>query len=384
MKRGIATFTLDHGHCPPWLFARMVKLGREMTRTIVDEYGPDEFIKRMADPVWFQALGTVLAFDWNASGLTTVLTGALKEAIRGEESDLGVFIAGGKGKTSRKTPDQIAEWGGRLGLADPYVRNLQYNSKMSAKVDSALIQDGYQIYHHTFFFSRQGAWTVVQQGMNTLSQSARRYHWHSADVRDLVVEPHSAIAAQMKHARTLNLTAFASDPARFTSVELVAAGATNLHRDLEVLDRYRSELVDTLRMRSGEEQLTLLSLARGEFKHYKTELESFSTSPYLKKILAKLAELSPETYEKLLATEGVGPKTMRALALVSEVVYGAKASYTDPARYSFAHGGKDATPYPVDRPTYDRTIYVMRELVAKSRLAAPDKNQAIRRLAASN
>lgn len=382
MKRGIATFTLDHGHCPPWLFERMVKLGREMTRTIVGEYGPDEFIKRMADPVWFQALGTVLAFDWNASGLTTVLTGALKEAIRGDEANLGVFIAGGKGKTSRKTPDQIAAWGGRLGLPDPHVKNLQYNSKMSAKVDSALIQDGYQIYHHTFFFSKNGAWTVVQQGMNTKSQSARRYHWHSANVKDLVVEPHAGIAAQMKHLNTMNLTAGDSGAARSTSVELVKSGAGNLQNDLEMLDRYRSELVDMVRLKSGEEQLTLMSLARGEFKHYKTEYENFSTSPYLKKIMHKLAEEAPETYEKLLATEGVGPKTMRALALVSEVIYGAKPSYTDPARYSFAHGGKDATPYPVDRPTYDKTIHVMRELVAKSRINSSEKNKAINRLSA--
>ena len=155
MQRGIATFTLDWGKCPPWLFWRMVKLGREITWVLVDEYGGDEFIKRIADPVWFQALGTVLAFDWNASGLTTILTAALKEAIRGQEKDLGIFICGGKGKTSRKTPDEIVWWGERLGLPKPHVNNLVYNSKMSAKVDSSLVQDGYQIYHHSFFFSVQ-------------------------------------------------------------------------------------------------------------------------------------------------------------------------------------------------------------------------------------
>ena len=177
MKRGIATFTLDTGHCPPWLFRRMVKLGREMTRVLVVEYGPDEFVRRMGDPVWFQSLGTVLAFDWNASSLTTILTAAMKEAIRGEEADLGLFICRGKGKTSRQTPDEINRWGDRLSLAYGLAKNLEHNSRMSAKVDSALVQDGYQIYHHCFMFSKNGAWTVVQQGMNTQTATARRYHW---------------------------------------------------------------------------------------------------------------------------------------------------------------------------------------------------------------
>ena len=151
IKRGIATFTLDTGHCPPWLFERMVRLGRSMTEVLVDEYGPDEFIKRIADPLWFQSLGTVLAFDWNASGLTTILTAALKEAIRGQEKDLGIFIAGGKGATSRKTPEQITEWGDVLNLGQEKTNSLVHSSKMSAKVDSSLVQDGYTLYHHAFF-----------------------------------------------------------------------------------------------------------------------------------------------------------------------------------------------------------------------------------------
>src|SRR3989344_3719276 len=206
IRRGIATFTLDTGQCPPWLFERMVRLGRAMTEVLIDEYGPDEYIKRIADPVWFQSLGTVLAFDWNASGLTTILTAALKEAIRGQERDLGIFIAGGKGKTSRKTPDEINLWGTKLGLAVSSVRNLVYNSKMSAKVDSSLVQDGFAIYHHAFFFTKGGAWTVVQQGMNAQDVTARRYHWHSASINDLVCEPHSGIATQVRQNSVLNLT----------------------------------------------------------------------------------------------------------------------------------------------------------------------------------
>src|SRR3989338_2872835 len=187
MQRGIATFTLDYGTCPKWLFDRMVNLSREMTRVLIEEYGPDEFIKRISDPVWFQSLGTVLAFDWNASGLTTILTAALKEAIRGQEEEFGVFICGGKGKTSRKTPNEILDWGERLSLDEGSVNSLSYSSKMTAKVDSSLIQDGYQIYHHAFFFSvikKPGSaslidsWAVVQQGMNTGNSTARRYHWY--------------------------------------------------------------------------------------------------------------------------------------------------------------------------------------------------------------
>src|ERR1700722_10675846 len=195
IQRGIASFGLDSGKCPPWLFERMVKLGREMIYVLIAEYGPDEFIKRIAYPVWFQSLGTVLAFDWNASGLTTILTAALKEAIRGEERELGIFICGGKGATSRKTPDEIRSWGERLALATAPTENLVYNSKMSAKVDSALVQDGFQLYHHAFFFSRTrdavtgrakiGSWAVVQQGMNAEAVKARRYHWFSENIDDL-------------------------------------------------------------------------------------------------------------------------------------------------------------------------------------------------------
>src|SRR3989338_7409980 len=201
MYRGIATFTLDYGRCPKWLFERMVKLGKEMTRVIVAEYGPDEYIKRLADPVWFQSLGTVLAFDWNASGLTTILTGALKEAIRGEEKDLGIFICGGKGKTSRKTPDEIGDWGVRLGLSGGVVKNLAYNSRMAAKVDSSLVQDG----------------------MNTETQRARRYHWFSENIKDLVNEPHSGIASDERH-DFLNMAGKESDGSRRLSVDLVGSG----------------------------------------------------------------------------------------------------------------------------------------------------------------
>ncbi len=388
MHRGIATFTLDYGKCPRWLFERMVRLGREMTQVLVDEYGPEEFIKRIADPVWFQSLGTVLAFDWNASGLTTILTAALKEAIRGQEKDLGIFICGGKGKTSRKTPDEITGWGSRLGLEKLVVNNLIYNSRMSAKVDSSLVQDNFQIYHHSFFFSRGGSWTVVQQGMNTGNQTARRYHWYSGDINDLVCEPHSGIVSQAKIDKMLNMTAKKSGRTRDTSVDLISQSYVTVMRDIEILRKHSSSLsrMIALRRRSGQalkrkkEELVLLELADSEFSYHPVVSEDFSRSKYLEKILAKLTGEKPRTYEELLATEGVGPKTIRALALVSEIIYGAKPSYEDPARYSFAHGGKDATPYPVDKPTYDQTIEILKNALRKTRISSVEKDKALRRL----
>ncbi len=361
----------------------MVKLGREMTKVLVAEFGPDEFIHRIADPVWFQSLGTVLAFDWNASGLTTILTAALKEAIRGQEADLGIFICGGKGKTSRKTPQEITAWADRLSLPDGCANNLVYNSRMSAKVDSSLIQDGYQIYHHSFFFSRSGSWVVVQQGMNQINASARRYHWFSENIEDLVCEPHTGIVTAAKRQPSLNLTAHDSESTRELNVEFISSGYHSLMKDIEILRKHSSKLSKMVSLKLKGEQLTFLKLEDTEFKYHPVIHEDFSRSHYLEKILQKLCDRQPENYEKLLATEGVGPKTIRALALVAEVIYGAKPSYEDPARYSFAHGGKDGTPYWVDRDTYDKTIATLVEAVERSRIQAYDKDRAIGRLSAS-
>jgi hypothetical protein len=383
MQRGIATFTLDTGKCPKWLFARMVKLGREMTKVLVADFGPDEFIRRIADPVWFQSLGTVLAFDWNASGLTTILTAALKEAIRGQERDLGVFICGGKGKTSRKTPEEITAWADKLSLPDIHANNLVYNSRMSAKVDSSLIQDGYQIYHHSFFFSRSGSWAVVQQGMNEINVSARRYHWFSEKIEDLVCEPHTGIVTTAKKQPSLNLTAQDSESTRELSVEFVSSGYHSLMKDIEILRKHSSKLSKMVSLKLKGEQLTFLKLENTEFKYHPVVHEDFSRSRYLEKILQRLCDSQPDNYEKLLATEGVGPKTVRALALVAEVIYGAAPSYEDPARYSFAHGGKDGTPFMVDRNTYDKTIATLVQTVQRSRIETYEKDRAIDRLTAS-
>ncbi len=433
MNKGVATFTLDFGTCPPWLFERMVKLGRAMTEVIIDAYGPEEYIRRLSDPVWFQSLGTVLAFDWNASGLTTILTAALKEAIRDQEEDLGIFIAGGKGKTSKRTPEQIQLWGERLRLGGYITDTLVYNSKMAAKVDSALVQDGYQLYHHTFFFTRNGSWTVVQQGMNTITKTARRYHWHETpklknrnssnkstktdqqinmswrgrmtkqshrlttsqslrkdcfapDVArndkkfDLINEPHSGIASQVFGDITLNLTASRSKKARDISTELLNENYQSLHNDIQILRRHSSNLSKSITLKSGDEQLSLLQLSDEHFSSHPVILEDLTRSKYLDKVLQKVHELKPKSYEQFLATEGVGPLTTRALALVTEIIYGAPPSYEDPARYSFAHGGKDAIPYPVDKNTYDMTIQALEGLIQKTNLPGKEKDDARKRL----
>ena len=363
IDKGIATFGLDYGKCPKWLFDRMVLLSKRMIYAIIEEEGPDEFIKRISDPTWFQSLGTVLAFDWNASGLTTILTAALKEAIRGSEKDLGIFICGGKGKTSLKTPDEILNWSYRIALPEKSAQSLVYNSKMAAKVDSSLLQDGFQIYHHSFFFSKNGAWTVVQQGMNIQNQSARRYHWYSKDLKDLIQEPHSGITSELTIKNVLDMTAQKSKKNRGLSTELVSQGFNTLMKDITLLRKYYTPVSQMAKLQTNKEQLTLLNLETKEFTWHPVVTENFSKSKYLEKILWQLTDKKPENYEKLLATPGVGPKTIRALSLVAEVIYGAEPSYEDPARYSFAHGGKDATPYPVDTKTYDQTIKKLKSFI---------------------
>ncbi len=380
MHRGIATFTLDEGKCPRWLFERMVHLSREIIYVLIDEFGPDEFIKRISNPIRFQSLGTVLAFDWNASGLTTILTAALKEAIRGREKELGIFICGGKGKTSRKTPDEIKNWGETLSLPGGVVSNLVYNSKMAAKVDSALIQDGFQIYHHSFFFSKNGHWAVVQQGMNTNLVRARRYHWYSENIKELISEPHSGIVSEII-LPTVDLTSKKSSKNREISLSLVKDAPRELLKDIEILNKHFSKISQSLILKNSQGELfSFLNLEDRDFFHHPVEKENFFGSKYLRKILEKLIFEKPQSYEELLASSGVGPKTIRALSLVSEIVYGAKPSYEDPARYSFAFGGKDKIPYPVDRITYDEAISALKKAVEKSKLSLFEKNKILKKI----
>ena len=351
-RTGIANLPLHHGKAPRWLFDRMVKLAREITIAIVAEYGPDEMLHRMSHPYWFQAFGCVLGFDWHSSGVTTTLCGALKEGIKGLERDLGLFVAGGKGSASRRTPSEIETWGERISLNPA---PLVYASRMSAKVDSAAVQDGYQLYHHTFLFTPRGSWAVVQQGMNDRNHYARRYHWLGESVTDYVNEPHSAIASQAKSA-TLNLVAEESGPARST-----IAGIAHDEKPEIIL--------------SDLKKLKTLSLPA----HHPIGLADIHPES-LSRILLGVYERQPEDFEKLLGLQGVGAKTLRALSLIAELVHGVAPSYKDPARYSFAHGGKDGFPYPVDRQTYDTSVELLAKAVHRAKLGLTEKRDALNRL----
>jgi hypothetical protein len=350
-RTGTAQLPLHGGKAPPWLFSRMVKLAREISIHIVSEFGPEEMLRRLSDPFWFQAFGCVLGFDWHSSGVTTTVTGALKEGIRGLEADLGLYAGGGKGAASRRTPSEISTACDRLSI-DPVP--LVYASRMSAKVDSAAVQDGYQLYHHAFFFTPSGGWCVVQQGMNDTNGMARRYHWLSSAVRSYVNEPHAAVCAEAE-APTLNLVATESEPVRAASAELsrqpptVVLSALKHIPSLEMPRRHAVLVADV-------------------------------NPQYLQKILLKTYDRCPADFETLLGMQGVGGRTLRALALVSEIIYGTPASTRDPARFSFAHGGKDGFPYPVDTGTYDKTVEVLRAAVTRAGIDRSERVKALKRL----
>lgn len=351
MKTGTATLPLHWGKAPAWLFQRMTKLAREIIRIIIYEYGAQEVLQRISDPYWFQALGCVLGFDWHSSGLTTTVCGALKEALHGIEHETGLYVAGGKGRASRKTPDEITATRGSLSI-DPAA--LVYASRMAAKVDSAAVQDGYQLYHHVFFYTQTGEWAVIQQGMNPDTRYARRYHWLSSCVHDFVCEPHAAICCDAR-GRTLNLVATESDATRKASCLIATEHPDKIIREVK--------------------KMALLELPQ---RHHITTADI--NPEKLATVLIKTYEAQPCNFESLLALPGVGPKTVRSLALLAELVYGATPSFTDPARYSYAHGGKDGHPYPVARDVYDNAIATLREILNASKIGQSEKRRAFRQL----
>lgn len=350
MRTGIAHLPLHYGKAPAWLFGRMKKLSREIVYILVSEYGPDEFLRRISDPFWFQAFGCCLGFDWHSSGLTTTVCGALKAALKDVGKELGVFLAGGKGATSRKTPQEIEEVS-QKGLISADAQKLVYASRMSAKVDNTALQDGYQLYQHAFIFTNKGNWAVIQQGMNVENRRARRYHWLGRHIDDFVCEPHQAICCDYK-SPTLNMVARESADCRSISAQLC------LEKPKKVVSQFkRLEL-------SG---------------HHAVSLDDIRPDN-LQRILLKTYEQKPENFEQLLSIEGVGPKTIRALALISELIYERSPSFRDPVRFSFAHGGKDGHPYPVNKTEYDRSIEILKDAVGAAKIGQSEKLKAIRRL----
>jgi hypothetical protein len=370
MRTGIATVPLDYGKCPRWLFERMRKLARGIIVAVTEELGPDEVLKRFSDPVWFQSLGCVMGFDWNSSGLTTTTLGATKAALFDIQDRLGVFICGGKGKTSRGTPEELLAYGISRGFS--FAPDLIYASKMAAKTDSSLVQDGYQIYHHNILFSKSGKWTVVQQGMNEQNSTARRYHWFSPTLKkieektDFVEEPHSGIISGAK-VKPLNLTAKESDENREVSVGLVKEEPKRFLKDLSLIQTKKSK------------NLTTVKLYDKEFHWHPVVEEKFDLKR-LEKTIFLAKEQNPKDFERFLSLKGIGPRTVRALSLVSEIIHGAKPSYEDPARYSFAHGGKDGTPYFPKPEEMDKTIKLLERGIQKSQISLNEKSKAHQRL----
>ncbi|MHA1710515.1 MAG: DUF763 domain-containing protein [Candidatus Freyarchaeota archaeon] len=356
-RSGVADLVLHGGSAPRWLFSRMVRLARPIISFIVLEYGEEEFLRRLADPFWFQALSCVLGFDWHSSGTTTVTCSAIKSALNPDEHRIAA--AGGKGGFSLKAPEEIGRIGAAFSLSEDVVEKLTYSSRMTAKVDNVAIQGGYQLYHHMIFISESGRWAVVQQGMNTEFKSARRYHWLSEKVKSFVDEPHTGIVGDVRHERVLDMTAKASEECRKVSLDLVKDNPSHL----------RSYF-------SGGGQRSILEWVQG----WRGERRLNMRVNVNWKALREAYERQPENYEQLLAIRGIGRGTVRALAFISELVFGAPPSWKDPVKYSFAVGGKDGVPYPVDRKRMDEAAAFLEEAVEEAKLGVEEKVEALKRL----
>jgi hypothetical protein len=358
MKKGIATFSLDYGKCPRWLFERMTKLSSILIEAIVSEFGTEEFLKRISDPVWFQSFGCLLAFDWNSSGLTVTTTAAIKKALSIRNWDLGIYVCGGKGKASRKTPEEIDNINFKFG----YENNFKEISKIVAKIDNSLIQDGFTIYHHSFFFDNLGNWVVIQQGMNTQIQMARRYHWigkKDANFENFLNDYHKGIISNIFLPKVLNLASKESKENREMTIKIL--------KEQDPLKEIKTlELI----LNKNKFLFKELYLPNIEFKTHPVFYENFNFEKIKKVIIKSKEEIENKSnlsFIDILKTN-IGPKTIRAISLAAEIIYGAPPSYRDPARYTFAHGGKDGTPFFVDIETYDKTIDVLSKAIRNAKI----------------
>src|SRR5882757_1373704 len=351
-RTGSADLPLHGGRVPPWLAERMASLGAIITQAVVHHYGRDEFLQRLSHPFWFQSFGAVMGMDWHSSGITTSVIGALKRGLTPLQGELGIYVCGGRGKHSRRTPDELTAIGERTGIDG---QALTRASRLVAKVDSAAVQDGFELYLHGFLVTDDGKWTVVQQGMNGEKRQARRYHWHSENLRSFVDEPHSAIDGPAQ-GEIINLTDHRAENSRAAQLELLGAlGPDGIAREYAALSRY------------GESQPELPHLVMPA--HHDVRSSDVFTRR-LHGTLAAAAERGPLDFPELLLTPGVGARTVQSLAMVAEVVHGAPFRFDDPARFSLAHGGKDRHPYPVPIKVYDETIRVLKSALQQAKLGA--------------
>lgn len=349
MKRsGFADLPLHGGSVPPWLAERMTKLGTAIAENVIYSYGRTAFLSRLSDPFWFQAFGTIMGMDWHSSGITTSVLSALKHGLNPRSKDLGIYVCGGRGRHSRRTPQELETYADKNNLDGT---SLVRSSRLAARVDNNAIQDGFQLYLHGFVITNDGEWSIVQQGMNPDNALARRYHWHSASVRDFTTEPHTAIVGE-DQGTIINLVDARSKPAQQAMLETVRQNP--------------DETLHTLR------HLTMPS-------HHEVRTENVDLKR-LGAVLAVAYEREFNDFAALLLLEKLGPRTLQSLALVAEIVHGASARFSDPARFSFAHGGKDGHPFPVPLNTYDETISFMRRSLDAAKLGHSEKVDGMRRL----
>ncbi len=369
-RAGSANLPLHGGQIPGWLANRMARLGTVISEAIVHHYGRDEFLHRLAHPFWFQSFGAVMGMDWHSSGITTSVIGAMKRGLAPLEHELGVHVCGGRGRFSRQTPLELVSIGERVGFDGSALATV---SRLVAKVDSAAVQDGFQLYLHGFIVTDDGHWVVVQQGMNGELKRARRYHWLSEGLESFVDEPHAAIEGPGQ-GEIVNLTDHRGEPSRRMQLELLASlGPHGITRELAKLAAHDARAVMSLHPR--QMLLPHLDLAA----HHDVRASDVNARR-LYGNLAAAADRGPTDFPELLLTPGVGARTVRALAMVAEVVHGAPYRFTDPARFSFAHGGKDGHPFPVPLKIYDETIRVLKSAVGKARLGRGEELGALKRL----
>lgn len=436
---GHADLPLHTGTVPKWLADRMMVLGTLITESLVENFGPDEVLVRLSDPLWFQSFGAVMGMDWHSSGITTSVMYALKRGLNPRAKELGIYVCGGRGKYSRMTPDELLQIAVQENMnGDELVRN----SKLVAKVDNNAVQDGFQLYQHNFILTKNGNWAVVQQGMNTNEKKARRYHWCSSDLRSFIENPHTAVVGDNR-GKILNLTDEKARTARDSILEMSLENPERILKEITQIGKPASEMIllqgggavkpaglpiatrvfEENSVVSDSEQTSLSSGGSSATPPLQNDL--FSDLPPLSSevataetqvpkvvhienrgrnlvmpahhdvqaqdvdlkrlggVLATAYESQPQDFESLLLTPGLGPRTLQSLALVSEVIYGTPSRFTDPARFSFAHGGKDGHPFPVPLKIYDESIRVLRDSIEKSKLGYKDKSECIQRLHAT-
>jgi len=375
LKRGTVNLPLHYGHAPSYLIKRMIKLSSAISTIIIDEKGSKEFFKRISDPLWFQAFGCVLGFDWHSSGLTTVVTGVLKQSINSETH--GISVSGGKGINAIKPKYEIPKLAeNNHNLSTNQINNLVYASKISAKIDNVAIQDGFSLYHHVIFFDNNGNWTIIQQGLNGKYKMARRYHWISDDLVDYIIEPHKGIIGNERIPLCLNMTSKNSEENRKTCVDLIKEGSKSIQSSINKINK-TSSLENLDKWISEPTSHPDCKI----FLKDKQAIENYEMPHTLNwRTMDELYNITPTNYEDLISQKGAGPSLIRALSLIAEIIYGNRASWKDPVKYNYAHGGKDGLPYPIARNTYDKSIKYLSEVISGSKIEKKERISSLKRL----